>query len=166
MADSAGLWTPASGVSLILTRDPQAARPHLLWLTEAGTGLLTPNMQRWKHALQAGETLGDTNRPTRVLTMGCLLVADTYDQRDTFRGTLETAFNPMLGLGVLTVTRRDGVVRKLRRCLVTRGLTWETVQRMPTAYTVAIELEAFDPYWYDTTLTTKYDGLYTNAVAP
>lgn len=100
------------------------------------------------------------------------LMAATPSDRDDFIQTIKTAFNPIDGIGTLTVTLANGDIRAIFCTVVKEPVCltgWDN--RTGELQKIQITLKAWDPFWRDPTLKSYTlasftGGLHFPIVAP
>lgn len=131
-----------------------------------GTGLLEPLVSASKWPGQAGETVRSTALPVRDLMLPIAVYGGRVSGTEGLRTQLENVFSPSAGYHTIDWARPDGVVRRLKKCLLIRGLSWNTSKRIGGLQTAVLEIRAYDPYWYSSDGTQKFDSLYGTVVVP
>lgn len=147
-------WTPAGGEELILS----GHRASGVMLGGIGSGrpialgLDMPTESQFESELAGGDGAIFQGRRAlpREVTLPLIILADTFDDLETYRRELMTAFNPRRGAGTLTWASRSDGERRSLECIYSSGLDSAVNGRLaPVTHTAyQLVLRAVDPYWY------------------
>lgn len=119
--------------------------------------------------LQPGTTVRFTDFLPRQIVLPLLVSGNGNETtlRTQIRAMTSVWFPPSTP-GILRATDTAGLSRDLN-CYYTGGLEGDESlgNRRPGSITIPLQLEAADPFWYDTSLTsTTYTGPFTTAQTP